>query len=286
MSSNYLSKIRDFFSKKIKINGLNPNSYQPLWGFEVSRLTMFSLLFVFFLMFFGLSFVIIGYTPVQSLLPDNVRNTDRALLENQYMKIDSLIVQIEYQERYISDIKKIILGEELSTDFVTDTMTNLNTSQVEIQDKLSESEIALANKVQEEINENRGFVTSGEKFSGVFFFSPVTGIVSQKMSDGHPGIDIITAEKEAVKSILEGVVIFSDWTNKDGKTIIINHDNKFISLYKHNSILLKKAGDKVKAGDPIAIVGNTGENSTGPHLHFELIFEGKYVNPLNYISFK
>lgn len=286
MSNNFLPKVRDFFSKKIKINGLNPNSYQPLWGFEVSRFTMFSLFFVFFLMFFALSYVIISYTPVKSLLPDSVRNTDRALLENQYVKIDSLITQIEYQERYISDIKKIILGEELSTDFVTDTMTNIQVSPSEIQDQLSESEVALANKVQEDLSGSRGFATGEEKFPGVFFFSPVTGVVSQKMTPNHPGIDVITKEKEPVKSILEGMVIFSDWTNKDGKTIIINHDNKFISVYKHNSILLKKSGDKVKAGDPIAIVGNTGENSTGPHLHFELIFEGKYVNPLNYISFK
>ena len=286
MPNNIFSKVRDFFAKKIKINGLNPQTYKPLWGIEVSRLTIFSLFFVLFLIFFGISYTILSYTPVKSLLPDDVKNTDKNLLKSQHIKIDSLLTQISFQERYITDIRSILLGEDLSTDFVADTALNTASSPDEIQLSPSESEKKLANKVQEEMKESRGFSKGDEKYSGIFFFTPVTGVVSQKMSGNHPGIDIVTHEKEPVKSILEGMVIFADWTTKDGKTIIINHDNKFISIYKHNSILLKKTGEKVKAGDPIAIVGNSGENTTGPHLHFELIFEGKYVDPLNYISFK
>lgn len=285
-STNSTSKIRDFFLKKIKINGLNPTTYKPYWGIEVSRLTLFSLVFVVFLLFFTLSYFVLSYTPLKGILPDTVRNTDRSLLENQSIKIDSLVTQISLQEKYISDVRRIILGINLDSDFVSDSLIETSANSAEIEQDLSASEQALADKVREDLRAERGFQEDSKVYDGIYFFPPVSGTISQKMSISHKGVDIITSPNEPVKAVLEGLVIFADWTNKDGRTIIVSHGEKFISIYKHNSVLLKQVGDKVKAGDPIAIVGNTGENSTGPHLHFELIFEGKYVNPLNYISFR
>lgn len=284
---NFISKLRLFFLKRIKINGLNPDSYQPLWGVEVSRLVLLSVLFLFFLLFFGLSILIVSYTPAKGLLPDSVRNTDRVTLEQQYLKIDSLMSRLEMQEKYISDVKKIILGEPLGEDIPEDTLGENTAQNLEgVSTDFSASERNLAEKVRDEIKEDQGFEEGHEKLEGLYFFPPVNGVLSAKMENGHLGVDVVTEEKATIKSVLDGTVIFSDWTNRGGRTVIVTHGNGYISVYMHASVLLKKAGDRVRGGDPVAIVGNSGENTTGPHLHFELIFNGKYVNPLNYISFK
>jgi murein DD-endopeptidase MepM/ murein hydrolase activator NlpD len=286
-SDSRLSKIRKFLFNKIKINGLNPVTYEPYFGVEISRITLFSLIFVLFLLLFSLSFSIISYTPLSGLLPDRVRSVDKQNLEEQYMRVDSLLTRLEQQEKYIEDVKKIILGEDLPMDTVAQIKPKAGSASTDDLPKgVSETEKEFAKKIQDDLNAEKGFQSKDEILRGVFFFSPVKGTVSQKMTKDHPGVDIVTKEDEVVKVVLDGTVIFSDWTTRNGRTIIVNHGNKFISVYKHNAVLLKKQGEMVRAGDPIALVGDSGENSTGPHLHFELIFEGKYVNPLNYISFK
>jgi murein DD-endopeptidase MepM/ murein hydrolase activator NlpD len=104
-------------------------------------------------------------------------------------------------------------------------------------------------------------------------------------SQNHYGIDIVAKQNEAIKCVLDGTVILSNWTLETGYTIAIQHQQNIVSVYKHNSALLKKEGEFVKAGDPIAIVGQTGELTTGPHLHFELWSDGNPVNPKDYINF-
>jgi murein DD-endopeptidase MepM/ murein hydrolase activator NlpD len=132
-----------------------------------------------------------------------------------------------------------------------------------------------------------GIKGSSSSISNYFFFTPVQGIISNgyNPTGRHYGIDIVSKKNEAIKSILDGTVIFSAWTLQTGYVIAIQHQSDIISIYKHNSVLLKREGDFVKAGDPIAIIGETGELSTGPHLHFELWYNGKPVNPREYITF-
>lgn len=123
--------------------------------------------------------------------------------------------------------------------------------------------------------------------SNYFFFKPITGIVSNGYNPArrHFGIDIVSQANEAIKSVLDGTVVFAGWTLETGYTIAVQHQSDIISVYKHNSALLKREGDYVKAGDPVAIVGNSGELSTGPHLHFELWYNGRPVNPREYITY-
>jgi len=101
----------------------------------------------------------------------------------------------------------------------------------------------------------------------------------------HFGVDVVAKQNEAIKSVLDGTVIFSNWTLETGYVVAIQHSQNIVSIYKHNSAILTKAGDYVNAGDPVAIIGESGEYTTGPHLHFELWYEGKPVNPKDYISF-
>jgi len=117
------------------------------------------------------------------------------------------------------------------------------------------------------------------------FFMPVRGTLAEgfKPEKNHYGIDLLAAKNTPVNAALSGSVIQSDWTLENGYTIAIQHEQNFLSFYKHNSVLLKKVGSYVKTGEVIAIIGNTGELSDGPHIHFELWQNGKPVNPLNFI---
>jgi murein DD-endopeptidase MepM/ murein hydrolase activator NlpD len=101
----------------------------------------------------------------------------------------------------------------------------------------------------------------------------------------HYGVDIVSKQNEAVKVVLDGTVLFSAWTLETGYVIAVQHSRNIVSIYKHNSAILKKTGDYVRASEPIAIVGETGELATGPHLHFELWSDGNPVDPKEYITF-
>ncbi len=120
------------------------------------------------------------------------------------------------------------------------------------------------------------------------FFKPVSGLVSQKFKarENHYGVDVVCEKNQAVKATLPGKVILALWSVETGNTIAIQHPHNIVSLYKHNSKLLKRKGDLVKAGEVIAFVGNSGELTTGPHLHFEIWHKGNPINPSDVISFE
>ncbi|MHB8400623.1 MAG: M23 family metallopeptidase [Bacteroidia bacterium] len=123
--------------------------------------------------------------------------------------------------------------------------------------------------------------------SGYFFFSPVKGMVTHSFNrkEGHYGVDVAAKENAFIKAALDGTVVFAGWTSNDGYVIQLQHSNNLMSLYKHNSDLTKNIGDHVKAGEPIAIIGNTGETSSATHLHFELWYNGTPINPQDYVLF-
>jgi murein DD-endopeptidase MepM/ murein hydrolase activator NlpD len=130
--------------------------------------------------------------------------------------------------------------------------------------------------------------TERRELASVLFVPPVTGVITAEFDRalGHYGIDVVTTADAAVKSCLAGTVTLASWTTDAGYVLQVQHTNGVTSLYKHNRVLLKKVGDRVKAGEALAIVGNTGENSTGPHLHFELWHNGEPVDPQAYMAFK
>jgi murein DD-endopeptidase MepM/ murein hydrolase activator NlpD len=123
--------------------------------------------------------------------------------------------------------------------------------------------------------------------SGFLFFPPLKGTVTSRFDAPrkHFGIDIVSNANESIKATLDGTVLLSNFTSETGYVIALQHGNNLVSFYKHNSALLKKAGDFVKAGEVIAIIGSSGELSSGPHLHFELWYNGTPLDPLKYIAF-
>jgi murein DD-endopeptidase MepM/ murein hydrolase activator NlpD len=121
----------------------------------------------------------------------------------------------------------------------------------------------------------------------IFFFSPLTGFITDRydVKKAHFGVDIGSKTNEPVKAIADGTVIMASWTQDSGYIIAIQHRGNLISVYKHNAELLKKVGNFVNAGEIISIVGNSGENTNGPHLHFELWYNGNSLNPEEFVTF-
>ena len=179
---------------------------------------------------------------------------------------------------YLDDDRQIALN--------ADTLDIEGTRGIEVGKKMitySKDQI----EKEEKYNLTLGHVSSSDD-DFYHFFSPLDGVVTNHFDETtrHYGVDLVAKQNSNVLSVLDGVVIFTDWTIKTGYVIQVQHNGNLVSVYKHNSVLLKKQGDFVRAGEAIAVVGNTGEETTGPHLHFELWQAGKALNPETFIKFK
>ena len=184
--------------------------------------------------------------------------------------------------KYYEVLRKVY-SNEVPVDVDVDSLINVTVVDYsKVDASLSKSEKQLAKKVKDDM---RTIKESGAAIP--YFISPVSGVVSQKYDkSSHPGIDIVTEKDQTVIACLSGTVIYSGYTRKDGYILILDHGNEFMSVYKHNRKVLKKMGNKIQVGDPVAIVGNTGENTDGPHLHFELWYNQTPVDPEDYLTFK
>ncbi len=200
-------------------------------------------------------------------------------------KVDSLENQVRVKDQFIKNIQQILMGKSIDDDSIA---ISENKPQVDqsIED-LTPIDSLFRNEFE---NTEVGFlsVTSHNPVElEQFFFPPIDGIVTRKfnLKIDHYGVDIVSKSNEPIKAAADGTVIFADWSQESGNVIAIQHRGDLISVYKHNSALLKKVGTFAHAGDVIAIIGNSGELTTGPHLHFELWFKGNPVNPEEFISF-
>ncbi|PCJ64124.1 MAG: hypothetical protein COA58_14155 [Bacteroidetes bacterium] len=221
-------------------------------------------------------YLLLAYTPLNYIFPTKSSKYSNMEQYKMMQKIDSLELSLT-QLRLQSDILgKILAGEDVSISLPEELSNNENTGTITeevISKKTTKHEVSL-----------RSAETSPNDYN---FFVPLLGVISDtfNVDKKHRAVDIAAKSKEVIKSIQKGTVIFSAWTPGGGHTLIVQHPNQFISVYKHNAVLLKKEGTFVKAGDAIALVGNTGELTSGPHLHFELWKNGIAVNPVRYINF-
>lgn len=275
-------KIVDSLRKDTKISSSNPLTFEEKWSFTTSRIRLISL-FVLLLLVFGSGFTyLVLKGPFAGFFSKNDTTIERGQLEKQQVQIEKLSTTIDEQEVFIYNLQQVILGKIKPEEI--NKKKNIN--PVDYKDLSSESsdqEKELEAKVKENMKSAN---TIKNKEDLVLFVKPVQG----KVSDGynrntHPGIDIVAKKDEVVKACSAGVIIYAGYSKDDGFFIIMDHGDDSHSIYKHNKVNLKKAGQRVQAGDPIAIVGNSGENSTGPHLHFELWLNQQPVNPKEYLQF-
>ena len=277
---SFLRKIYDKSIKTLKFSAIDPKSFEEIWSFSSTRLRVGSLIIVLIVILSILSVYL--FAPFMNSNSNNDL-ANRTNLEKNEDKIEALVQKMEAQDLYIRNIQLILSGE-VPINSNIDSMMEVNVFDVDsVEYNRTKSEELLLDKVQDDMHNH----TEGVGLDRAYFASPVKGVVSQEFDKkSHIGIDIVAKKNSAVNVCLSGTIIYSGYSRKDGYIIIVEHGNGFTSVYKHNKTIFKKMGDKVKMGDPISIIGNTGENSDGPHLHFELWNNQIPVNPEDYINFK
>jgi len=262
---------------------MTDDSFEEKFSVKLSRLNVFA--FGGFLVFFCFftAILLITNTSLTEYVPGKANSEVQQELIALTIKSDSLLSILESQDIYLQNIRNIITGNELAAPKVIEHSINTENDlsfEKSIEDSFLRINVKSEDKGTIQINNN----TNNEV---LMFFPPIVGLITDGFNaeKKHFGIDLVAKENTRISAVLEGTVVIGHWAFESGYIIGIQHKNDYFSLYKHNSILLKSVGDFVNVGDPIAIIGNSGELSSGPHLHFELWRKGGPVNPEDYILF-
>ena len=259
-------------------------SQKATYKFTYAKIIFFG--FLIFLVVLALSFYLVNTALAQWFDPRFAEQETRKELVNMTLSLDSLERELDSRDAFIVSLKKVLEG-----DVVTDEIAEEQESQtVAVNDLTEVAKIDSAFKAEFETGGDFLLLNdlSTEGIRDIYFFSPIRGYnITAKFDPKikHFGIDIVSNKDEPVKAIADGTVVLSSWTQDDGYVIAVQHRENLISVYKHNSTLTKALGDFITAGEIIAIIGNTGELTSGPHLHFELWYDGVAVNPEEFISF-
>ena len=230
--------------------------------------------------------ILIAFTPLREYIPGYPTGKMRQMLIRNVLVVDSLEQESQRRDLYFKNFRAMLAGETPS-DTVIKRGTVIRPEQVQFRkydhDSLFKEEIA-----QEQMNLGINSATAGKiGVAGLLFFPPLNGMVTGKydLSTRHFGVDIVGKLNSRISAALDGTVIFAGWTIDTGYVIYLQHEQNLVTVYRHNTELLKIQGDKVRAGEAIAIMGNSGKETTGPHLHFEMWLNGMSVNPEDYIKF-
>ncbi|MEL0644346.1 M23 family metallopeptidase [Olleya sp. Ti.3.14] len=280
-------KIKKKLLHKYRLVILNDDTFEERLSLNLTRLNVFILGTISAILLIVLTTILIAFTPLKEYIPGYSSTTLKKKAVKLSFQTDSLQRTIDLNEKYFASIKQVLQGEVSSVKFNKDSIiqaAKLEASQVDL-NPIKEDSI-LRQKVDKE-DKYSLFETATSKANFVLF-PPVNGTISENynVKTKHYAVDVVVAKDTPIKSTADGTVIFAEWTAQTGHVIIIEHSQGLISVYKHNASLTKAQGDLVKAGEVIATAGNTGELSTGPHLHFELWSDGYPVNPTNFIDFK
>ena len=281
-------KKKSFFEKlkyQYRLIIYNDSTFQSVWNMKLSRLKVFTVTSLTSAGLVILVILLIATTGLREYIPGYPKAEYRQMLVENALKVDSLELELKKRDVFFKGIQTIISGGVPEDNLVMDStigVSEINFNEYNhdsvFQDKLLAEQLSLSMEDNE---------TQKTSMNQMHFFVPVKGIITDHFNttSDHFGVDLVSDPNARISSVLDGTVIFSGWTLETGYTIYIQHESDLISVYKHNTELLKKTGDKVKAGEAIAIIGNSGELSTGPHLHFELWYNGNPINPEQYIDF-
>ncbi|MBN2746171.1 MAG: M23 family metallopeptidase [Bacteroidales bacterium] len=287
----FFKRIFSNMRHKYKLTIMDESTMEELLLFRLSRLNVLIVLVLLSSFLVVSTIFIIAVTPLKEYIPGyaSVEKVKQVYVNN--LRIDSLERAIEARDLYLKNFKEIILEGKNPTpadSAVLMKKSGLDYENIAMKHSVDDSLL----RMEWEDRERYDLVYYPDKTSvgginSFIFFSPIRGkiISGFNAKKGHYGIDILGDQDAAIKATLDGIVILSSWTYETGYVIAIQHFSNLISVYKHNSVLLKHEGDPVQAGDPIAIIGNSGEFSSGPHLHFELWYNLNPVNPADFVTF-
>lgn len=268
---------------------------EPIVDFRVNLMNIIIIAIASIVFLIAITTLIIAFTPLREYIPGYTDTSLKRELYTLNRRADSIEQDLRRKDVYFNNLKLVIEGYELDQDSmgIHDIYTPMATFDIDtIALRRSAQDSALRAEFERDnmynLPETDAFIKTTLHPEAAKFFTPITGSVTLPYdpTHGHYGIDIASTENQVIKATLDGTVIYSSWTLDFGYTIGIQHNNNYFSTYKHNATLLKKEGDFVKAGEAIAIVGESGEQVTGQHLHFELWHNGVSVNPQEYINFE
>lgn len=272
---------------KYRLVILNEDTFEERFAIKLTRLNVFVIVSLSSILMVAATIFLIAFTPLREFIPGYSSTELKKQAIALSFKTDSLQHIIDVNEKYFSSIQRVLTGDVKAAEFNKDSiLSTANAETVHVSIKPSKQDSLLREKVDKEDKYN--LFESTLSNSNFVLFPPVNGTISEgyNVKEKHYAVDIIVAKNTPVKATADGTVIFAEWTTETGYVVIIEHSQELISVYKHNASLAKEQGDVVKAGEVIAMAGNTGELTTGPHLHFELWSKGYPVNPTNFIDFK
>lgn len=273
--------------KNFRLTLVDDDTHDKVWSKKFTRIGALVTAVTVIVVSIATIFCVIAFTPIRTLIPGypDARSKHDAI--KNAITIDSLENVLTKWELYSENLRRVVDGQEpLKIDSLMEVRKN-PAAEAGDSRELAEKDSLLRKEVADE---DRFDIKPGSArtlpIEGMHFFTPLKGVVSQGYDKAlHPYIDITAPGNSVVMSVLDGTVISAGWNDTEGYTIRIQHEGDIISVYKHNQKLLKKTGDKVTAGTPIAVLGGTGSTSDGDHLHFELWHKGEAVDPTKYISF-
>ncbi len=287
--NSWIDKIR----QRVIWVAVDEETFEERFSFGVSKLNLIYYVAFFTILVMVFSWILIAYTPIRTYIPgypDPDVEVFKANLERDNLQLlDELEAMSDVQKMYRASVMDILNGLEPKTPVEQDSGVVVS-SDVEFRKSLADSAFVADLRAEEkyDLDVNSGIVQRDHELAGIHFFPPLKGGISSPFNkdQGHFGVDIIAPEDGIICATLDGVVTIAAWTVGDGHIIQLQHGHNIVSICKHNAVLLKELGEEVKAGEPIAIIGNSGEHSTGSHLHFELWYKGSALNPENFIVFE
>lgn len=280
-------KVRAYLRHKYRLVILNDSTFGESFSLRLSPLSLIIGVLAITIVMTTLVISLVAFTPLREYIPGYGTVAERKQILELSLRTDSIEQALLDREAYMNNLLNV-LKDSLETKAekpIKDTSGKFKKLDIEPgpADKMFRKEY-------DESRENSTIVFTNPKLKGLadlVFYTPVKGIVtsSYSMKDQHYGIDIVTKEDELVKCILDGTVVFTGFSAEDGYVIHVQHSNNLTSIYKHNAELLKRTGERIKSGEVVSVVGNSGERSKGPHLHLEIWYNGIAINPQDCIAF-
>lgn len=288
-------RIKERLRHQYRLVVMNDETFEEVGSYRLTWMNVYIALSVFLVLLVTIVVLLFAFTPIKRYLPGYSTTTENKDLYKIEKRIIALEKEVNAREIYLKSVRDALTNnveykpenlneEETEEQVAQNGKENIepNAEDYQLRRVVERGKFAGSNG---EITSNIG--TINRSIDQMFFIPPLKGTTSAgfRPDKKHYGIDIVAPRNTAIKAVADGVVITSDWTYDTGNVIAVQHENNIISFYKHNSVLLKKVGSFVKAGEAVAIIGNTGELTDGPHLHFELWYNGNPVNPAEYVNF-
>lgn len=269
----------------------NEENFAEKTTFSFTYAKVILLVVTLFIILMALSLFLVNTLLTQWFDPRHAQMEANKKLYELSVKVDSLSQEVDEKDNFIKNFQRVLSGD--TTDAFNSYERNISNNNNSLTDEVNVAKLSpIDSQFRQEFEQtdlsilNFGNASYNE-LQELFFFSPINGFISApyKVKEGHYGVDVVAKKNEPVKCVADGTVIMASWTQDSGYVIAIQHRGNLISVYKHNAELLKKVGNFVNAGEIISIIGNTGELTDGPHLHFELWYNGNSVNPEEFVTF-